>query len=144
MDLHSPDARLTELRERLAELPAPLAFLESFFALGPIPLIVFRADGHPLLTNQAFRDMFQSEPPPEYNVLEDELVARAGLADLIRRAGVVTHARRPAARRVRVCPVDRHTAEACLVVDDGVRVRAVALRLEAHRGAWRVTTLEIG
>lgn len=64
--------------------------------------------------------------------------------DLVRRAGVLTHARRPAARRVRVCPVDRHTAEACLVVDDGVRVRAVALRLEAHRGAWRVTTLEIG
>lgn len=65
-------------------------------------------------------------------------------ADLVRRAGVLTHARRPAARRVRVCPIDRHTAEACLVVDDGVRVRAVALRLEAHRGSWRVTTLEIG
>lgn len=65
-------------------------------------------------------------------------------AELVRRAGVLTHARRPAARRVRVCPVDRHTAEVCLVVDDGVRVRAVALRLEAHRGAWRVATLEIG
>lgn len=65
-------------------------------------------------------------------------------ADLVRRAGVLTHARVPAARRVRVAPVDAHTAEACLVVDDGVRVRAVALRLEAHRGAWRVATLEIG
>ncbi|MBD7918042.1 hypothetical protein H9657_07080 [Cellulomonas sp. Sa3CUA2] len=65
-------------------------------------------------------------------------------AEMVRRAGVLTHARRPAARRVRVCAVDRHTAEACLVVDDGARVRAVALRLEAHRGAWRVTTLEIG
>lgn len=47
-------------------------------------------------------------------------------------------------RRVRVCPLDARTAEACLVVDDGARVRAVALRLEAHRGTWRVTTLEIG
>ncbi len=65
-------------------------------------------------------------------------------ADLVRRTGVLTHARRPAARRVRVCPIDSHTVEACLVVDDGVRVRAVALRLEAHRGAWRATTLEIG
>lgn len=65
-------------------------------------------------------------------------------AELVRRAGVLTHARRPAARRVRVCPVDRHTAEVCLVVDDGVRVRAMALRLESHRGAWRVATLEIG
>ena len=65
-------------------------------------------------------------------------------ASLVRRAGVLAHARRPAARRVRLCPLDAHTAEACLVVDDGVRVRAVALRLESHRGAWRVTTLEIG
>jgi len=65
-------------------------------------------------------------------------------ADLVRRAGVLTHARRPVARRVRVCPVDEHAAEVCLVVDDGARVRAVALRLDAWRGAWRVTTLEIG
>lgn len=65
-------------------------------------------------------------------------------AALVQRAGVRAHARPPAARRVRVCTVDAHTAEACLVVDDGVRVRAVALRLEAHRGAWRVATLEIG
>jgi len=65
-------------------------------------------------------------------------------AALVRRAGVLTHARRPAARRVRVCPLDDHTVEACLVVEDGVRVRAVALRLESHRGAWRVTALEIG
>lgn len=65
-------------------------------------------------------------------------------ADLVRRTGVLAHARRPAALRVRVCPVDSHTAEACLVVDDGVRVRALAARLEAHRGSWRVTTLQIG
>ncbi|WP_432456742.1 Rv3235 family protein [Cellulomonas iranensis] len=65
-------------------------------------------------------------------------------ADLVRRTGVLTHARQPAARRVRVCAVDPHAAEACLVVDDGVRVRAVALRIEAHRGTWRVTTLDIG
>lgn len=65
-------------------------------------------------------------------------------AALTRRAGVPAPPRRPQARRVRVCPLDPSTAEACLVVDDGARVRAVALRLEAHRGAWRVTTLEIG
>ncbi|MBF0687244.1 MAG: hypothetical protein IR158_05670 [Cellulomonas sp.] len=77
-------------------------------------------------------------------VAPDVLESLQESADLIRRAGVLTHSRRPAARRVRVCPIDRHTAEACLVVDDGVRVRAVALRLQAHRGAWRVTRLEIG
>ncbi|MCC2312966.1 Rv3235 family protein [Cellulomonas xiejunii] len=77
-------------------------------------------------------------------VAPDVLESLQESADLIRRAGVLTHSRRPAARRVRVCPIDHHTAEACLVVDDGVRVRAVALRLQAHRGAWRVTRLEIG
>lgn len=63
------------------------------------------------------------------------LAARAG-------ARPATHA--PRARRVRACAVDEHTVEACLVVDDGTRVRAVALRLESHRGSWQVTTLEIG
>ncbi|MFS0704650.1 Rv3235 family protein [Cellulomonas sp. 179-A 9B4 NHS] len=72
------------------------------------------------------------------------LVAVQERAALARRAGVPTPPRRPQVRRVRVCAVDARTAEACLVVDDGARVRAVALRLEAHRGGWRVTTLEIG
>lgn len=52
--------------------------------------------------------------------------------------------RRPLVRRVRVCPVDPHVAEATVVAHDGRRVRAVALRLETHRGAWRVTALEVG
>jgi hypothetical protein len=30
------------------------------------------------------------------------------------------------------------------VVDDGLRVRAVALRLEGLDGRWRVTALQIG
>lgn len=47
-------------------------------------------------------------------------------------------------RALRVCPVDAHVLEAAAVVDDGRRVRAVALRLETHRRAWRVTALEIG
>ncbi|UZN01880.1 Rv3235 family protein [Cellulomonas sp. S1-8] len=77
-------------------------------------------------------------------VTPDVLGSLHDRADLVRRAGVLRHARRPTARRVRVCSVDAYTAEVCLVVDDGVRVRAVAMRVEAHRGAWRVTTLEIG
>ncbi|MGN8245996.1 Rv3235 family protein [Cellulomonas soli] len=52
--------------------------------------------------------------------------------------------RRPLVRRVRVCPVDPHAAEATVVAHDGHRVRAVALRFETHRGAWRVTALEVG
>ena len=52
--------------------------------------------------------------------------------------------RPPVIRRTRACRVDSHVLEASMVADDGVRVRAVALRLEGHRGAWRVTALEIG
>jgi hypothetical protein len=31
-----------------------------------------------------------------------------------------------------------------VVVHDGARVRGAAVRLEAHRGRWRATALEIG
>ncbi|MDM7831720.1 Rv3235 family protein [Cellulomonas edaphi] len=47
-------------------------------------------------------------------------------------------------RRTRVCVVDEHACEVSVVVDDGSRVRAVALRLETHRGTWRTTSLEVG
>lgn len=35
-------------------------------------------------------------------------------------------------------------AEATVVLHDGTRVRAAALRLEEHRGRWRATVLDIG
>ncbi len=47
-------------------------------------------------------------------------------------------------RQVRTCRLDERVVEASAVVDDGMRVRALALRLEAHRRSWRVTALEIG
>jgi hypothetical protein len=51
---------------------------------------------------------------------------------------------RPAAvRRITVCQLPS-AIEVSAAVDDGVRVRAVAFRLEAHRGSWLVTALEIG
>ena len=52
--------------------------------------------------------------------------------------------RPPVVRRVSAEPAGRHAQEVCVVVTDATRVRAVALRLEAHRGAWRATALEIG
>jgi len=47
-------------------------------------------------------------------------------------------------RSVRGCRTEERVLEASAVVDDGLRVRAVAMRLEAHRRSWRVTALEIG
>ena len=51
---------------------------------------------------------------------------------------------RAAIRRIRLCRLGQQAAEATVVVDDGPRVRAVAVRLEGHRGQWRATALEIG
>ena len=51
--------------------------------------------------------------------------------------------RRPVVRRFRLTSVET-AHEVSVVTDDAGRVRAVALRLEAHRGSWRATALEIG
>lgn len=50
-------------------------------------------------------------------------------------------ARVRAARIIRLAP---DAAEASVVVEDADRVRAAALRVEEHRGRWRVVVLEIG
>lgn len=47
-------------------------------------------------------------------------------------------------RRVRLVRLGALVAEATVVVEDVDRVRAGAVRLEAHRGQWRAVALEIG
>jgi signal transduction histidine kinase len=78
--------RLDEIRVRLAGISDPVRLLQGIFAYAPFGLQVYRADGHCLLTNKAFRDLFGSEPPPEYNVLHDEIAERQGLLGLVKRA----------------------------------------------------------
>ncbi|WP_456826403.1 Rv3235 family protein [Cellulomonas sp. P5_E12] len=73
----------------------------------------------------------------------DSLQVRAGLTQRVLGGGVGT-GRPPVIRRARACRVGPLVLEASVVADDGTRVRAVAVRLEAHRGAWRATALEIG
>jgi hypothetical protein len=46
--------------------------------------------------------------------------------------------------RVRVCEPADGVAEAAVVVSDGPRVRAVAVRLVGQDGKWRVTALQVG
>ena len=81
-----PMERLDEIRVRLAGISDPVRLLQGIFAYAPFGLQVYRADGHCLLTNKAFRDLFGSEPPPEYNVLHDEIAERQGLLGLVKRA----------------------------------------------------------
>lgn len=52
--------------------------------------------------------------------------------------------RNPSVRSVRTCQVSADVYEASAVVVDELRVRAVALRFERSRLAWRITVLEIG
>jgi two-component system cell cycle sensor histidine kinase/response regulator CckA len=78
--------RLDEVQACLAQLADPVLLLASLFERAPIGLQLYRADGHCLLTNQAFRDIFGAVPPPEYNILEDPLLARDGLLEQMRRA----------------------------------------------------------
>ena len=78
--------RLDEIGVRLAGISDPVRLLQGIFAYAPFGLQVYRADGHCLLTNKAFRDLFGSEPPPEYNILHDEIAERQGLLGLVKRA----------------------------------------------------------
>jgi signal transduction histidine kinase/CheY-like chemotaxis protein len=80
-----PDPR-AEARAQLEALGDPAALLESIFAFAPVGLQIYRADGRSLIVNDAFRRLFGVEPPPDYNVLHDEIAAQAGVLDLIHRA----------------------------------------------------------
>lgn len=53
-------------------------------------------------------------------------------------------ARRAVVRSVRVCEPADGVAEACAVVLDGPRVRALAMRLVGIDGRWRIEALQVG
>lgn len=74
--------------------------------------------------------------------LYEAVARRAGLARRIH--GQCERTRRSTTRRVRIDQVRHDAHEAAVVVHDGTRTRGVALRIEAHRGRWRITALEIG
>lgn len=72
----------------------------------------------------------------------EQLALRSELTQRVLGRDAGTH--RATIRRIRLCRLGDSTAEATVIVDDGPRVRAVAVRLEGHRGQWRATALEIG
>ncbi|MBX3187083.1 MAG: PAS domain S-box protein [Labilithrix sp.] len=82
MSLHDHD----RIKSRLQSIADPTGFLTNLFAHAPVAFAVWTADGRPLLTNQAFVELFGSEPPPEYNVLEDDLVKESGMLPTFQRA----------------------------------------------------------
>lgn len=76
---------IEDIRRRLQTVADPVGLLEGLFAFAPVGLQVYRADGHSLLTNAAFRELFGADPPPEYNVLNDENLAASGRLPLVPR-----------------------------------------------------------
>jgi PAS domain S-box-containing protein len=83
------EAPIESLEGMLVELDAiddPRGFLSGLLEHAPVAFQVYRADGHCLLVNRAFRDLFGAAPPPEYNVLKDDVLERQGFLDLVRRA----------------------------------------------------------
>ena len=66
-DAPVPLELVEEAARRLARVPDPLPLLQALFAFAPVGFQVYTAEGRCLLTNQAFRDLFGSEPPPDYS-----------------------------------------------------------------------------
>jgi signal transduction histidine kinase/ActR/RegA family two-component response regulator len=79
-------AELARVRQALSGVHHPLTMLQGIFALAPFALQVYRADGRSMFVNRAFVELYGSEPPPDYNLLKDEVVAKAGLTSLVLRA----------------------------------------------------------
>jgi signal transduction histidine kinase/CheY-like chemotaxis protein len=77
---------VSDISRRLAGVPDPVALLTGLFAHAPVGFQIYGADGHSLVVNEAFRDMFGSEPPPEYSIFDDEVAAERGVLELIHRA----------------------------------------------------------
>ena len=84
----------------------------------------------------------RSVSPEVYEQLEARLQVSTAARE--RRGAPPTPQSRSRVRRARVVRVGHVAAEAGVVVDDVDRVRAVALRVELHRGRWRAVVLEIG
>jgi PAS domain S-box-containing protein len=74
------------LAAKLEMVADPMALLVGLFAHAPVAFQIYKADGHCLFVNDAFRDLFGSEPPADYNVLADDILAREGLSEFVRRA----------------------------------------------------------
>lgn len=82
MTLHDPE----HIQEKLRSVASPMGFLVNLFVHAPVGFAVWNADGSPLLTNNAFMEIFRTEPPPEYNVLSDSLLAANGMLPLFQKA----------------------------------------------------------
>lgn len=64
----------------------PRVLLDGLFQHAPVGFQLFRADGRCIATNRAFRELFGAAPPPEYDLLRDDVLEQQGFLVLVRRA----------------------------------------------------------
>ncbi|HIZ36276.1 MAG TPA: hypothetical protein H9815_10900 [Candidatus Ruania gallistercoris] len=112
---------------RLRELPDPQTWAGT----------VVRACVEALHGTRATAQLHRWLDPEVFTALH----RRATLAARIRRGPPRGRAVR--IRRVRPCRVAPGIWEAAVVLVDGRRVRAAAVRIEEHRGHWRATAVQI-
>jgi PAS domain S-box-containing protein len=77
---------IRQAADRLGAIADPMSLLTGLFVHAPVAFQIYRTDGRSVLVNQAFRELFGSEPPPAYNILEDDIAEQQGFLPLIRRA----------------------------------------------------------
>ncbi len=74
-----------------------------------------------------------------YDALSQQVMVFTGEAAMERQSR-----NRAVVRSVRICQPRRDIAEVCVLIDDGIRPRAGAFRLESTNGRWLCTALELG
>lgn len=126
--------------------PAALRKSEARSWTGAAPELPPPAQWGAAITRAALEGLLGMRPVSELVRWLDEPIYQA----LSRRAGLAMRVLGPQrARLVRVRSanatlIDQHAAEVSVVLHDGTRHRAAALRLECYHGRWQVTALEIG
>lgn len=80
------DERVKKVRAVLRPLGELSDVFATVFVHAPIAMQIYNAEGQSLLVNQAFLDLFGTQPPPEYRILEDEIAKETGAIDVLRRA----------------------------------------------------------
>lgn len=76
--------RLDKVRTQMATVEDPARFLEGAFAFSPLGILVVNDQGHIVLANPAYRDIF-GESHPNYSIFEDDMFKGPGLQSEIKK-----------------------------------------------------------
>ena len=78
--------RPDDVSARLSQVADPMALLVALISNAPVGFQLYLPSGQSLLVNQTFRELFGTEPQPEYNLFKDPLLQGSPILDAARRA----------------------------------------------------------